>query len=560
MRTNLKRMTSLFLALVMVLTMIPTAALAAGVNESLVSSLAAIYDGDEARAREELEALYEAGIIDADGSLVALDIREDGASVALDELARRIADGETVGELTVNGNPATPEQILQIRQVKSLLEVVRLLDEDVEITDEHVANLQALLEGIADGGIDLDEAILNGELSLSARSALLTAEAPEPPGLPETKTGYGTVGSNGAYTDHFIDGDTYEESHSFALADPSNNVWYSDSTTDGLGLDGVVTLSLSSSYFTQGRRVRFYATLDKAQSVPVSFDYWVTGGYSGTVTWAPGESGEVEFFMFDINVIDGDDDYWNGRRACVLTAGNIKNATFPEGKSAYNMVLPVQESYSQAALWTEVGSITRVPEGTGKNETVTYSYDPLPYNEYQDTYTVSLSENVGFIPKNSPLSVTVTLSAKPSSLKDGVRCYYEQFGYSKIIIGNKEYSGPGAGDTSKTIEIPAADLASLPSPVTLKCEMQVAYKYGMPGIYNPENYRPQYFKISSIVAAGVPQTKAIGVSVPGGTYYSGQTVPIAVMLDNYTKVTANAKLKVNEVDCPVLDGENTITK
>ena len=64
MEARWKRMTSLFLVLVMVFTMIPTAALAAGVNEDLVSSLAEVYDGDEERARQDLDALYEAGIID----------------------------------------------------------------------------------------------------------------------------------------------------------------------------------------------------------------------------------------------------------------------------------------------------------------------------------------------------------------------------------------------------------------------------------------------------------------------------------------------------------------
>ena len=49
---------------------------AAGVDDELVASLAAIYDGDEARAREELEALYEAGIIDENGNMVSLDVRE----------------------------------------------------------------------------------------------------------------------------------------------------------------------------------------------------------------------------------------------------------------------------------------------------------------------------------------------------------------------------------------------------------------------------------------------------------------------------------------------------
>ena len=88
---------SMLLALVMVVGMIPTTAvavLADGVPESLVTSLAGLYDGDEARAREELEALRDAGIIDENGNLAALDICEDGERVELSALAQRIASGE----------------------------------------------------------------------------------------------------------------------------------------------------------------------------------------------------------------------------------------------------------------------------------------------------------------------------------------------------------------------------------------------------------------------------------------------------------------------------------
>ena len=180
MKTPLKRMASLFLALVMIVTMLPTPALADEVSDSLVTSLAAAYDGDEARAREELEALHGAGIIDADGQMVPLDVREDGERVELDAVAQRIAGGESVGALTVNGNAAAPEQLLQIQQVKGLLDVVRLMDEDVEITDEHIANLQSLLEGIADGSIDLVSTVESGTLALNAAqyASLMSADDP----------------------------------------------------------------------------------------------------------------------------------------------------------------------------------------------------------------------------------------------------------------------------------------------------------------------------------------------------------------------------------------------
>ena len=175
---------SMLLALVMVVGMIPTTAvavLADGVPESLVTSLAGLYDGDEARAREELEALRDAGIIDENGNLAALDICEDGERVELSALAQRIASGEDVGAITVNGHDATTEQIVQIQQVNSLLELLQMIDKDVEITDEHVANLKALVEGIADGSIDLSDVIKSGTLTVSNQrnAQLLTAASEE---------------------------------------------------------------------------------------------------------------------------------------------------------------------------------------------------------------------------------------------------------------------------------------------------------------------------------------------------------------------------------------------
>lgn len=158
-----KRATSLFLALVMVLSMIPSVVLAEwSASDKAVSALAKLYDGDEDRAKADLEAMYASGLIDEDGNMVELDVREDGESVELSALTERIASGEDVGELTVNGNAVTAEQITQISQVNTALEIVRQLDEDVEITDEHVKNLENLLNGIADGSIDLNTVTSTG--------------------------------------------------------------------------------------------------------------------------------------------------------------------------------------------------------------------------------------------------------------------------------------------------------------------------------------------------------------------------------------------------------------
>ncbi|MBQ7255181.1 MAG: hypothetical protein IJS31_02910, partial [Oscillospiraceae bacterium] len=108
----------------MVAEIVPSAvfpASAAGVPEQMVTSLAQVYDGDEQRARADLESLYAAGLIDDEGNMIDLDIREDGKRASLSALAERIANGETVGEITVNGKAVTPEKLMQLQQVSSML-------------------------------------------------------------------------------------------------------------------------------------------------------------------------------------------------------------------------------------------------------------------------------------------------------------------------------------------------------------------------------------------------------------------------------------------------------
>ena len=226
MQKALKKTLSILLALLMLLSPLSVSAVAAGVKDTLVSQLASLYDGDVDRARSDLAVLYDAGIIDEDGNMVALDVREDGAPAELDNVAQRIANGETVGELTVNGNAASPEQIVQIQQVSSILEMLRLIDNDIEITDDHVANFKALVAGLADGSIDLDEAIGTGKLTLN--------KAPrKAPGNGDDGYETGDMAVNdGTYTDAMLNGEQYDANYSFS-ADTSN-AWYTDNAHKGI--------------------------------------------------------------------------------------------------------------------------------------------------------------------------------------------------------------------------------------------------------------------------------------------------------------------------------------
>ncbi|MBR1762405.1 MAG: hypothetical protein IJ731_03465 [Eubacterium sp.] len=143
-------------------------AFANNVPKSLVTSLTELYSGDETRAKEDLEALNSAGLLDDNGKLVDLDIREDGKSVELGALNQRITNGEKVGKITVNGKSATAEQISQISQVNAAIEVAELLDEEIDVTDEHVSNLESLLSGIQNGDVNLKSALKTGSLKLNS--------------------------------------------------------------------------------------------------------------------------------------------------------------------------------------------------------------------------------------------------------------------------------------------------------------------------------------------------------------------------------------------------------
>ncbi|MBE6877154.1 MAG: hypothetical protein E7496_10645, partial [Ruminococcus sp.] len=161
-----KKLMSSILAMTMAAEVIPGMALAvnAAVSEEAVTALTKAYNGDEERARAELEALYQAGIIDEEGKMIEPEIREDGEIVSLDDVAARIANDEETGMLTANGYAVTREKIMQFSEAKGLFDLIRVIREaeDVEITDEHVANYEKLVQNLQDGTIDLESIIMNG--------------------------------------------------------------------------------------------------------------------------------------------------------------------------------------------------------------------------------------------------------------------------------------------------------------------------------------------------------------------------------------------------------------
>lgn len=282
MTKMIKRSVSILLTIVIIsslFTNIPMTAYAESdgslVDEKLVDQLTTFYDDDETRVRSDLEAMYASGLIDEEGSMVSLDICEDGTPVELNALVERISNGETTGKLTVNGNETTSDQILKISQMKAALEVAQLLDEDIEVTDEHAENLKSLLTGVRNGDIDIEEAIKTGKLSAAKAATSLAALGADPDyDLPDSSTGTGnlTLNADGtSYTGSYISGSEYEEQHAFTLDDPANKSYYTDSNSNsGDFSGGVITFEASTDNGAT------WTSLSNGDGVSIPHDFWIS--------------------------------------------------------------------------------------------------------------------------------------------------------------------------------------------------------------------------------------------------------------------------------------------
>ena len=557
MQKALKKTLSILLALLMLLSPLSVSAVAAGVKDTLVSQLASLYDGDVDRARSDLAVLYDAGIIDEDGNMVALGVREDGAPAELDNVAQRIANGETVGELTVNGNAVSPEQIVQIQQVSSILEMLRLIDNDIEITDDHVANFKALVAGLADGSIDLDEAIDTGKLTLN--------KAPrKAPGNGDDGYETGDMAVNdGTYTDAMLNGEQYDANYSFS-ADTSN-AWYTDNAHKGITADGVVTLTTEDKEsYAPGETVTVTASLNKAQSVPVSFDWkavcagvGVNGTASGTVAWNAGETGDKTF-----SFVIGDkasDDLWQGSRALVINASNVRNALFSGNVTTWSKTVQVASSDNDAikASYTTTDTVSGFTSTSGfdargkKTMTIHKKFTgsdawKIPQNG-NCTITIAHLGTAGMQIAIVPTTADVNPVANSSA--------------NSKIIQNLQNNNVGWTDTTHyqgSASPKTVNVGNLPSGTVNDSGETIVVMFFADNIQGVGNLSLKSFTI----AARKPSEHDLvtSVSVPAGVYRSGEVVPVTVELDNYVKADANTVLTVNGESCALLDATNTETK
>ena len=565
MKTRTRRIGALLLTLVMVFTMLPASALAAkGPSEKLVSSLAEVYGGDAERAREDLEALYAAGIIDENGDMVALDVRVDGASVELDALARRIAAGETVGAITVNGNDAAPEQIVQISQVNAMLELLRLLDRDVEITDEHVANFEALITALADGSIDLGDVLRTGTLSMNSLRGTL---------MGDDDSGDLELDGDGKFTAPMLDGADYEAEHLFSAGGAAT--WYTDDAHRGIAADGVVTLSVSdpanteNNKYAPGETITVTATLSKAQALPVSFDWKAVSGalgvsQSGTVTWTAGDAADKSFTVTIPAQTEGD--LWQGDRGLVVSVSNVRNAALSSGEAAWTRSLPVRSEDVEAIKATYIKTLQYNSTDLSqwkKTNTNSAGCGVVGYDHYQvffvlaedlpgeAPFTVERSYNsgdaiwcdFGLVSPNTTLTED---NSNGNIASTGTPVYFIYGGVTpnQFVSGNNTGKGSGV----QTVEVTDNGVLSCVS--NGKAYLVLSF-WNLNSSSSTPTASVEYVKIT----APRPNNTATitGVSVPAGTYYGGEVVPVTVTVDSYIVADENTVLTVNGVDCPLLD-------
>lgn len=132
-----KRLLSVVMTIVMLVTILPTAAFAAlwdntpSQNEAILKQLKAFW-GDEKTAQEAMELLRQYGLIDEDGNVLTdwsgtITIQEESRSLTIGE-ARALSGGE----VTVNGHPCS---VTELKEALDRLEALGLLVDNVPVAD-----------------------------------------------------------------------------------------------------------------------------------------------------------------------------------------------------------------------------------------------------------------------------------------------------------------------------------------------------------------------------------------------------------------------------------------
>ncbi len=623
--TAKKTMITTLVMVLIIAVMLVAAIMAKDKSFASGTSLDDLFEND-ALAKDGIEAMRSAGLIDENGKMVALDIRENGASVELDVLANRIANGEEVGVITVNGNAVTADKVMQLQQVNSSLDVINLMDRDVEITDEHVANLKMLLEDIATGKVNLSPIISEG-----AQQASVNRGAPA--ALP-ANTGSGEVeATDGEYTAPYISGSTYEASHTFALNDPDNVTWYTQSSIvpTSSALELVVTLESTpcvtyngllsrtgSAYSSELKSFRWYndteenrplieydstytdlithvymgdvnnttdlgdgwkrslgwiqskyssmspeaylvsATLSATPSVPVSFDwsavsetYNISGDISGTIAWDANGTQLTKKFAVYVGS-KPENTYWVGSQCFVINAGNVKNATFQDGKIAWNQVVSISANDKNTIM-------NSFPTLTNTCDT-NFSAEIIQGNMGQERYLFKQIDYSSLFPSDrDEFVVNMTLAGSNTGSNRGQ--FYLLPG-DKSIKNNSDIYNACQSDRAQVGFGSGTEFHFRKSSFSYSGVTKISdlVKNGKVWIaVHCYFIQPYVSELTVSVPQVLARNEVLNVSAPAATYYSGQLIPVTVTMKEYGIAPAGTTLTVNGVECPLLNAD-TLSK
>ncbi len=565
-----RRIISFLLAVAMLLSLFPVSVFAMSDErkEELISGLEELY-GDRSYAEEMFNALYTAGLIDENGDVVSIDMREDGTPVSLDELEERLMSGGTLGSITVNGKPVESEKVQQLISVKKALEFLRTVDTDVELTQEHLDNAQSLISQLQTSGLPTIETH-----DAPKKTMLLGAGAPMP-----------NISITASIDKARVTNDCYEYGTYLNRMRPGESVTF--------------TLSLSAD-----------------PSVPVSIDYrTINGDYalktpvSGTITWAVGDSAEK---TVTVTLPDERCDHL-GERFFVVLFDNVKNGVCLGSKGTetgfmeyFIPVAPKEEDkivfggyYTLTAsheFYTEDKVI--VPEDYAHAVFGTQNYTPDAVSfGFGEENTFQMPENL----RGHNFMVAVQLTPERGTLSQSKYGYLTNSKFdrrylpkvdSTLRVDGKDVLTfgiemiPGGGSTFEAFFAEGQCRSSNERKVyydeNSSIVLQKTYDelkdsvISVGGSILPDGFPPFFgdFLVGAIepptitiggagtatarldIRENSKEMKVTGISIPSGKFYPNEYVPVTVTFDNYvapwSSKTETLTLTINGVPCKAM--------
>lgn len=166
--TSYARIFAFVLAIVTAVTSLPLdsyAAAKSGVAKGsydarLLDEMTALYEGDEAKAKQALDTLYANGLIDEKGNVdfgETFSVEEEGNAVqtcSRDELRALSSKREADAKVTVDGVDMTWGKVAQMFTMLDAVELIRECEEsDVPLTEEHIKALKSLSSQLSTNGL-----------------------------------------------------------------------------------------------------------------------------------------------------------------------------------------------------------------------------------------------------------------------------------------------------------------------------------------------------------------------------------------------------------------------